>query len=156
MIGLVHGGYGEGREFKVKLIHAQAEAQRGVNRVTHVQVVRPALGPVFPGVATRVGAHKMQLPAGGRPIFMVAFETAQVVRRLIAKQRVKAFQPRRIGNQAVPVIVTRLMTKMAQQRAVGLAHGLAHGFALGVVGFIHIEGDQAGVMSGHDMRAIDG
>ncbi len=155
MLGLVHGVKREGREFKIELLHAEAEAQRRVHRVAHVQVVRPAFGPVFPRVRAGVGADEVQRPVGRRAFFVVALERCRVVGGFVAKKLVKPFHPGRAGHQAVPVVMSHLMPEMPQQRAVRLVHRLAHGFALGIVGFVDVQGDEAGIVPGHDMRAVD-
>ena len=96
----------------------------------------------------------MLRPVGGRPLLVAALEAGGVVLRFIAKELVKPVQPRRSVHQPIPVVMADFMAKMPQQRAVRLAHGFAHGFALGVIGLFEVDGDQAGVVAGHDMRLI--
>ena len=68
--------------------------------------------------------------------------------------RTEPDHPGRASHQAVPEVVTHLMPKMPQQGTVGFVQGLADGFALGIIGFIHVQGDEAGVVTRHDMWAI--
>ena len=63
----------------------QPAGRRGLQRVGHMQVVGPGLGPVFPGMGAGVGAHKPLLPVGGRSLLVVALEGLAIVFPLVAE-----------------------------------------------------------------------
>ena len=146
----------EGRDFKLRAVGRQTKAQCRVDGIAHVQVMRPTLGPVLPRVHAGVGADVMQPPPGGRALLVVLPQCGCIVEVLVAKKRSETVNPARSVNQPVPVIVAHFMPKMPQQRAVGLAHCLAHRFAHCVVSLVQAQGDQPGVVTGHDMRAVVG
>ena len=54
----------------------------------------------------------------------------------------------------VPVVMADLVTEMAEQGAVGLAHGVAAPLAFRVVRFGDVDGDQAVVVTGQDVRGV--
>ena len=141
-------------EFEIRLVNVerrnQPETARGVDRVAHVQVMRPALGPVFPGVGGGVGADKIPLPVGGWAFGVVALQTGGVVDRLVTEQLVEPVHPPGASDQPVPVVMTHLMAKVTQQGAVRLPHGFAGQLPGGVIGLVHVEGDQTRLMARHD------
>ncbi len=154
MLGLVQRVKGERREFQLCGVGGQAKTQCRVHGVADVQVMRPALGPVFPRMHAGIGADVVQRPVRARALRIVGLQAGRVVLGFIAEQGAKALQPVGAGDQPVPVVVADLMAEMPEQRAVGLMHGLAHRFACGVVGLVEVQRDQAGVVPGHDVRAV--
>ena len=122
---------------------------RRFQRVHHVQVMRPGLGPVFPRVRTGVAAHETLFPIGHRAGFIVTLERIAVVFALVAEQRAVAVDPFGIGHQAVEIIVAAFMAEVTQQRAVAFMHLFARALALGRIGFGDVQGDQAIVVAGH-------
>ncbi|KAF1057161.1 MAG: hypothetical protein GAK39_06368 [Variovorax sp.] len=139
------------REFDVGGI--DAEAHRGVGRVGHVQVVGPGLGPVLPRMHAGVAAHETLRPVGRRALVVVLLQRGAVVGALVAEQRAEVLEPGRGPHQQVPVVVADLVAEVAHQRAVGLAHLGADALAHRVLGLLGIEGDDAGVVAGHHVRA---
>ena len=156
LVQRVQGEKGELQVGLVQMVMGQPQADGGVDRVPHVQVMRPAFGPVFPRVGAGVSADVVQPPVGRRAFAVVALQTGGVVLRLVAKQRSKTVHPRRSAHQPVPIVVANFMAKVSQQRAVRLAQGTAHGLADGVVGFQQIERDQPFFVSGHHRRPTVG
>src|SRR5206468_644392 len=77
--------------------------------VAHVQVMRPAFGPVFPWMAAGIGADMVQPPLGGRTLLMVLPQAGGIVPAFIAKQRSEAFHPCRALHQPAPVVMPDLM-----------------------------------------------
>jgi hypothetical protein len=56
----------------------------------------------------------------------------------VAEQTAKRFQPMTVGDQAVPVVMPCLVTKVPEQRAIRFVHLHANLLAMGVVGFLYI------------------
>ncbi len=71
-----------------------------------------------------------------------------VVGGVVAKHGAKRFEPAAALDEAIPVVVTDLVSEVAEHRAVGLAHLLTSAFAEGVGRLGDIDGDQAVVMTG--------
>ena len=138
------GAYSDSRpkrfDLPVVALRVDAEAERGAQAVHDVQVVRPGLGPVLPGMHGGVGADVRLRPVGGRPLLVVALERLGVAGPLVAEQlRGKRVEPGGAPDQPVPVVVADLVAEVAQQRAVGLVHGVPDLLALGVVGLLHVD-----------------
>ena len=90
--------------------------------------------------------------SGHGPVRIIVLQRLVIVAPLVAEDAAKLLEMRRIGNQAVPVIMPDLVTEMTERRAVQLAHLMAAAFALRVVGFGEIDGDDAVGMAGHHRR----
>ena len=115
--------------------------------------MRPGLGPVFPRMHAGVAAHEALRPVGRRALVVVPLQRGAVVGALVAEQRAEVLEPGRGQHQQVPVVVADLVAEVAHQRAVGLAHLGADALAHRVLGLLGIEGDDAGVVPGHHVRA---
>ena len=126
-----------------------AERRRGLQRVDHVEVVRPGFGQVLPRMRAGVGGDETLLPIRRRPVGVMALQRRAVVLALVAEQLPERLDVGRIAHQAVPVVVRDLVAEMAEQRAVGLAHLPPHALALGIVGLGEVDGDEAVVVAGH-------
>ena len=144
---VVQGINAERRELEQLRVHCQTKARRCVQRVTHMQVVRPGFGPVFPRVGRRVAADVIEPPVFGWPSGVVVLQAGRVVLRLITKKLAKCIQPCRVFNQPIPKVVACFVTKVAQQGSVRLAHLAADRFANRVVSFLQVQGYQAAVMT---------
>jgi nucleotide-binding universal stress UspA family protein len=64
------------RPLRGRRAHGQSMALGGLERVDHVQVVRPGLGPVFPGMHAGVSADEIVVPVRRRAGFVVTLERA--------------------------------------------------------------------------------
>src|SRR5262249_54915588 len=73
---------------------------------------------------------------------------------LVAEDGAELGHLRRSGNQMVPIIMSDLMTEMAEQRAIRFTHRAPLALAFGVVGFGDIDGDQSAGMPGDDRRGL--
>ncbi len=72
-------------DFHFQAASIQAEAERGIESVHHVQIVRPGFRPVFPGMHAGVGADMPLFPAGQRALLVVALQRRGVILLLVAE-----------------------------------------------------------------------
>jgi hypothetical protein len=129
-----------------------AEGGGGFERIDHVEIVRPGLRKILPGVCARVRCHEPLGPVGRGPGSVVALQRDLVILTLVAEQLSKLIEGGRIRHQVIPVIVSDLVPEMTEQRAVRLGQGLALALALDVVGFRHIERDEPAGMPGDNSK----
>ena len=80
----------------------QAARGGGLERVDHVQIVRPRLGPVLPRMRARVGADEPLLPVGRGAVLVVRAERLGVVGALVAEQRPELVELRRVPRSGDP------------------------------------------------------
>ena len=120
------------------VISAQSKPQRSIQAVHHMQVMRPALGPIFPRVRRSVGTDVTICPVGWRALVVIPFQRRNIVLSLVPEQRAKFFVPRRFRHQTVPIIVPDLMPEMAEQRAVWFVKFLPDLFTLRIVGLFNV------------------
>ncbi len=121
----------------------------GLERVDHVQVMRPGFRPVLPGMHGGVGADERIRPVRGRALLVVALHRLVVVERVVAEELAKCAEQVAVPDQPVPVVVADLMPQVAEHGAIGLAHLLAHVFAKRRVGLGDVERDDAFIVAGH-------
>src|SRR5262245_19103766 len=93
--------------------YAQAERARGFERVDHVEVVRPGLCEILPGVRAGIGGDEMLRPVGRRPFGIVALERGGVVLPFVAEYRAEFLELRRRRDQAIPIVVRDLVAEVA-------------------------------------------
>src|SRR6185295_12896673 len=96
-----------------------------------------------------VSAHEGLVPIRRGTVGVVLLKGRVVVDPFITEHSAKRFQPRRISDQLVPIVMAYLVTKMAEQRPVRLMHGHPPLFTLHIVGFVEIDRNQAVFMPGH-------
>ena len=158
VVGQVEGRGVERGVVELRRIQRQTIAGSGVDRVAHVHVVSPALGPVFPRVHAGVGTDKMEGPVRARAFFIALFQALGVVLVFIAKQLPECGQPFAAGvvDQPVPIVVPDLVAKVPHQGTVRLVHREPGPLPLDIIGFGHVQRDQAIVVTGHHMLAFPG
>src|SRR5271157_5803986 len=79
-----------GRRLERRLVstprpQGQAAGSRGLQRIGHVQVVGPSLGPVFPRMDAGVRTDELLLPGSAWPLVVMLLERLGVVLPLVAK-----------------------------------------------------------------------
>ena len=119
--------------------HAEAERARRLQRVDHVEIVRPGFREILPRMRAGVGGDEMLRPVGGRPVRIVPLQRCRIVLALVAEHLPEFVDGGRIRDQPVPVIMRDLVPEMPEQRAVGLAHLRALALALDVVGLGEVD-----------------
>ena len=60
-----------------------------IDRIDHVQVVRPSLSPIFPGMCTGVGRYVLKLPVGFRPVGVMRVQRFCVIGAFITEHGAK-------------------------------------------------------------------
>ncbi len=90
----------------------------GLERVDHVQVVRPGLRPVFPGMHGGVGADVRIRPVRGRALLVVALHRLVVVERVVAEELAKCAEQVAVPDEPVPVVVADLVPQVAEHGAI--------------------------------------
>ena len=75
---LVFGGGG---------VDAQAEGAGGLQRVDDVQIMRPGLGEILPGMGGGIGGNEILLPVRRRAFGVMALQGCGVILPLIAEHR---------------------------------------------------------------------
>src|SRR5438445_6315348 len=105
-------------------------------------------------MAGRIGADVFNLPQGRRSVLIVALQGLAVVGALISKQLPEGLQAGTVLYQAVPVVMTDLMSKVTQQRAVLLVLQQPLLLPANVVGFGNVDRDESVVVTCQDPAAI--
>src|SRR5262249_5140834 len=106
--------------------------------------------PVLPGMARRVFAYEsctfvVSINAG-----MISFDRLLIVYGFVAEDQAERLLEDGTIDQQLPVTLSNLVTKMAQQGPVRFAKLRAPRFALRIVGFRQAQRDQPVQMTGHD------
>src|SRR5882757_5162808 len=116
--------------------------------------MRPRFGPVLPRMTGGIGADEPLLPIGRRPALIVALQGLLVIGALVAKHLAERLEARTVLDQSIPVVMADLMAKVTQQRPVLLVLQLPLLLPADIVGFGHIDRDEAVVMPRQDPFAI--
>src|SRR6266702_2811840 len=116
--------------------------------------MRPRFGPVLPWMTGGIGADERFLPIGRRPALIVALQGLLVIGALVAKQLAERLEARTVLDQAIPVVMADLMAKVTQQRPVLLVLQLPLLLPADIVGFGHVDRDEAVVVACQDPAAI--
>ena len=77
----------------------------------------------------------------------MAIEGLAIVLPFVAEKIPISLEPVRISDQAIPVVMADLVPKMPEERPIFLLHRMASALPLDVIGFSHIDRDQAVVMT---------
>ncbi len=128
----------------------------GAERVDHVKIVRPRFRPIFPRVHAGVRAHEVSRPSVGRTLGVVAPNGLVVIVSLVAEYAAERGQPLRIGDQAIPVVVTNLVAKMSDDGSIAFAELLPQLFSKWVIGFGNVDGDEPIGVPSEDLAAVLG
>src|SRR5262249_33985291 len=123
----------------------------GLERVDYVEVMRPALGEVLPGVSARVAADEGFAPVRARAVFVMPLERGGIILALGAERLAEAIDAAAVASEHLPVVIAHLGAKRAEDGAVGLAELAAQALALGVVGLAQADRDDAAGVSGRDL-----
>ena len=94
-------------------IERNAEARRGFHRVHDVQVMRPRFRPILPRMRAGVGADVPALPVCGRTLPVIPLERGIVVYLFIAEELAELVQPRRPGDELIPIVMSNLVAQMS-------------------------------------------
>ena len=132
--------------------HIDAEGAGHFQRIDDVQVMRPGLGKVLPGMRRRIGADEILPPVRNGAVGVIGLQRRPVIHRFVAENLAPAFDEAAVAHQQVPEIMADLVAKVAEQRAIWLVHDGAPPLALGVVGLFDRERDQAVVVARHHSR----
>ncbi len=124
-------------------LKSQAVRGSGLEQVRHVQVVSPALRPIFPRMCGSVSTHEALLPVFGGTGVVVTLQCRAVIGALIAEHRAKRLQPRLALYEELPVIVPALVAKVPEQGAIRFVQTHPLLFAVGIVGFRDVDRDDA-------------
>src|SRR6202522_1068711 len=89
-------------------------------RIDHVQIMGPGLGPILPRMHGCVGADEILLSPRGRSFRVVPLQGLLIVGALVAEKFAKGLQLGTARNQPNPKIMANLTAKMPQSGAVGL------------------------------------
>src|SRR5689334_13394898 len=96
----------------------QPAAHRRLRDIQHVQIVGPALGPIFPRMAAGIRADESCLPIGRRSLLVMPLQRCGVILSLVTEQRTKRVEVLAVGDQAIPIVMSALVTEMTEQRTV--------------------------------------
>ena len=124
----------------------------GFERVRHVEIVRPRLCPILPGMGAGIRAHELLLPLGRRTCLIVTLQRACVVVTLVTKQGSELIQVRTPLDQPRPVVVTNLVSHVSEQGAIRFSQRLAPLLPFGVVSLRDVDRDKAVRMAGQNRR----
>src|SRR6478752_6823053 len=116
--------------------------------------MRPTFGPVLPGMHGRIRRDVVIGPVRWRPVFVVPLESRGVVLSLVAEEFPKFLMPRRVGDEAVPIVVANLMAEMSEKCPVRLVQILPNLLALRVVALFDVERDEPVRMAGKNARSF--
>ena len=139
--------------FRQRRIDVDAEGARHLQGFDDVQVMRPGFGEILPRMRRRIGADEIVLPVRRRARGVVVLQRLPVIQPLVAEDRTKVIQLAAVADQDVPIVMSDLVAKVAEQRAIGLVHRGTPVFPLGVVGLLERHRDHAVLVSGHDRSA---
>src|SRR5665213_3927820 len=114
-------------------IHAEGAGH--FQGIDNVEVMRPGLGEILPGMRGSISADETFLPVGNSAIGVIDLQRLAVIHRLIAENIPTRLDETAVTNQNIPKIMADLMTKVTEQGAVGFVHGRAPLLSFGVVGF---------------------
>ena len=104
-----------------------------------MQIVRPRFRPILPRMHARVRADEMLLPIRRRPLLVMVMQRCPCSRqshRRRARETARSSGPR---NQAIPIIMTRLMAQMPKQSPVGFVQLHPHAFPYRVLSLLDIQ-----------------
>jgi hypothetical protein len=90
------------------------EGTRHLDRVDDVQVVRPGLGEILPGMRRRVGRDETLLSVGRRSCAVVALQGPAIVLPLISEDGPAGIESAAIAHKQIPVVVADLMPEVAE------------------------------------------
>ena len=83
-------------------MNANAERGRHLQRVDDVQIMRPGLGKILPGVRRRVRADEIVLPVGRRTLLVMALQGGGVILAFVAEERAERVVAALAGDEQIP------------------------------------------------------
>ena len=130
-----------GREFATgpPRLDLQTESARRLQGVHDVQIVRPGLGEILPGMGGGVHADKVVLPVGRCALVIVPLKRLAIVEPVVAEQSAARGEAAGFArHQPVPEIVPGFMAEVAEHGAIRLAHLGPHPLAHRIISFPNI------------------
>jgi hypothetical protein len=122
--------------------------------VYDMQVMRPCLREIFPGMRTRIGADVIRLPIRRRALAVMFLQRRTIIRGFVTEPGAARVDETAIGDEAVPEIMSDFVPKMPEESSVWFAHRNAAPLALDIICLDHSYRNNAVVMARHDMGFV--
>ena len=93
------------------------------------------------------------MPVGRCAVVVIGLQGFAVILAVVAEHRPASLEAAAVADQPVPEIVARFVAEVAEQGALGFVHGHTALLAIGVIRFGQRDGEEAVIMSRHDLGA---